>query len=486
MASVRIVGSVNCLVLAIASLCAAADEEKQPPESHTVSPGPFTVKIDLDGVFESERMSEVILRPDVYSGMEVDKAVSQGTMVKAGEPILWLETDRIDEQLQTMEFDLEQARLSLAQAKLELESAEAAAPLDLRAAERAKESADKLLEHYLKVDADMSRRTAEESLKGSEYQLEYAQEELTQLEQMYKADDLTEQTEEIILKRAQRDVERANFFLDLARIRHDRTINEILPRQKVEMQDANERAALALARAQATIPRGVEEKRISLQKQEFSFARQQRQLEKLNADRELMVVEAPAAGIVYYGHCDRGRWPTSATIAKQLRKGGNVAANQVIMTIVAPGPGFVRTDVSEDSVRFMTPGTAVTITPTAYPRTRIAGKFRAVDSIPVSEGKFDGQIAITGDVGSASIVPGMKCSIKVSAYSRTDALAVPKSIVFSEEVDDDQKYVYVLAEEGEPRKQSVEVGETSGDRVEILSGVSAGDKLLLKKPDGEK
>ena len=92
----------------------------------------------------------------------------------------------------------------------------------------------------------------------------------------------------------------------------------------------------------------------------------------------------------------------------------------------------------------------------------------------------------TRDVGSASIVPGMKCSIKVSAYSRTDALAVPKSIVFSDEVDDDQKYVYVLPAEGEPRKQSVEVGETSGDRVEILSGVSAGDKLLLKKPDGDK
>lgn len=482
MARVRSVVSLWCLALTAAAVGAADEQEKKPPDTHTVAPGPFHVQIDLDGVFESEQMSEVILRPDAYSGMVADKAVPQGTMVKQGEPILWLETDKIDEQLTNMEFDLEQARLSLAQAELELESAEAAAPLDLRAAERAKEQADMALEHYLKVDADMARRSADESLKGSEYQVEYAQEELSQLEQMYKADDLTEQTEEIILKRAQRDVARSEFFLELARVRHDRAVNETLPRRKAEMQDANERAALALQRAQATIPRSVEEKRIALQKQRTGLQRQERRYSELQADRELMVVEAPAAGVVYYGRCDRGRWPTSATMAKQLRKGGSVSSNQVIMTIVAAGPGFVRTDVTEASVRFMTPGTAVTIKPVAYPRARIAGKFKSVDPIPVSEGKFDGQIAITGDVGSASIVPGMKCSIKVSAYSRTDALAVPKSAVFAEEADDDQKYVYVAPDDGEPRKQSVEVGETSGDRTEILSGLSAGEKILLKQP----
>jgi hypothetical protein len=381
------------------------------------------------------------------------------------------------------EFDLEQARLSLAQSELELSAAEAAAPLDLRAAERTKAEADKALEHYLQVDADMAVRSAQESLKSSEYSLEYAQEELSQLEQMYKADDLTEETEEIILKRAQRDVEQTQFFLEFARIRHDRTINEQLPRQKDEMRDATERAALALLRAQATIPRGVEEKRIALQKLKFSQAQQDREYAKLKADRELLVVKAPAAGIVYYGQCERGRWTTAESLARQLRPGGNVSQNQVILTIVAPGPGFVRTDVPEASVRFMTPGASVNIVPTAFPRTRIAGKFTSVDPIPVSQGNFDGKVAIAGDVGGASIVPGMQCSVKVSAYSRTDALAVPSSAVFTEDADKDQKYVFVPVADAAPRKQSVQVGEASGERTEILSGLAAGDQILLKKPE---
>lgn len=467
----------------VAVTAAVADEETKPPETHTVAAGPFRLQVDLDGVFESEQMAEVILRPDVYSGLVVDKAVPQGTKVAAGEPIVWLETDRIDEQLKNAEFNLQQSKLSLAQAELELASAEAAAPLDLRAAERAKAVADKALEHYLKVDAEMSLRLAQESLKNSEYALEYAQEEFNQLEQMYKADDLTEQTEEIILKRAQRDVEQSKFSLEFAKIRNERTINELLPRQKDEMQDATERAAIALQRVLATVPRSVEEKRISLQKQQFAVAREENELAKLKGDRELMVVKSPVGGIVYYGQCERGKWTTASSVARQLRKGGNLSANQVVMTIVAPGPGFVRTNVPEASLRFMTPGTAATIAPKAFPRTQIAGKFQSIDPIPVSDGQFDGKVAITGDLGGASIVPGMQCSIKVSAYSRTDALAVPTSVVFTDEADDSQRYVYVYVKDQDPKRQSVQVGETSGDRTEIVSGLSAGGQILLKKPD---
>lgn len=467
----------------LAVSAAMADEEAKSPETHTVAAGPFRLQVDLDGVFESEQMTEVILRPDVFSGLVVDKVVPQGTKVAAGEPILWLETDRIDEQLKNAEFALLQSQLSLAQAELELASAEAAAPLDLRAAERAKAEADKALEHYLKIDADMSLRMAQESLKNSEYAVEYSQEELDQLEQMYKADDLTEQTEEIILKRARRELDQSKFFLEFARIRNERTIKDQLPRQKEEIQESTERAAIALQRVQATVPRSVEEKRIALQKQKFALAQEEGELAKLKADRELMVVESPVAGIVYYGQCERGKWTTGDSLARQLRKGGNLSANQVAMTIVASGPGFVRTEVPEESVRFMTPGTAATIVPTAFPRTQIAGKFQSIDPIPVSEGRFDGKVAITGDVGGASIVPGMQCTIKVPAYSRTDAIAVPESTVFSDEADDDQKYVYLYVKDQEPKRQTVQVGETSGDRVEILSGLSAGDQILLKKPD---
>ena len=106
-------------VLAVPVPFAAAQEAK-PPETHTVAAGPLKITVSLDGVFEAEQMTEVILRPEEWSGLVVDKAVPQGTKVAAGDPILWLETDKLTDAIRDTEFALELGKLSLAGAELEL------------------------------------------------------------------------------------------------------------------------------------------------------------------------------------------------------------------------------------------------------------------------------------------------------------------------------------------------------------------------------
>src|SRR5690242_341616 len=110
----RAVSILSALFVAVP--LALGDDEK-PPETHAVTPGPFQVQVDLEGIFESEQMTEVILRPEVFASLEVEKAVPQGTKVAAGDPILWLETEDIDEQLRNAEFDLQQAKLTFAQSE---------------------------------------------------------------------------------------------------------------------------------------------------------------------------------------------------------------------------------------------------------------------------------------------------------------------------------------------------------------------------------
>ena len=72
--------------------------------------------------------------------------------------------------------------------------------------------------------------------------LEYVQEELKQLEKMYKADDLTEETEEIVLKRARNNVDQMKFFTEMVKYEHDRDKEIDLPRSLAHYQHA---AALA-------------------------------------------------------------------------------------------------------------------------------------------------------------------------------------------------------------------------------------------------
>ncbi|REJ93788.1 MAG: HlyD family efflux transporter periplasmic adaptor subunit [Planctomycetota bacterium] len=469
--------------LIAAAPVAAQEEDEAAPPTHTIEPEPFKVEVSLSGTFEAEQMSEVILRPEVWSSFVVEKAVPQGAQVKQGDPILWFETEKIDDAITSAEFALELGALNLQQAELELAGLEASVPLDLKEAERRKQAAEDDYAYFVEIGAKRSREAIENSLKASEYSLEYALEELNQLEQMYKEDDLTEETEEIILKRARRDAEQTEFFTEGARLRYERQIKEELPREEERQKDALERATIAYARAKETLPRSLEEKRIELEKLRHARQEAEENFEQLQADRELMVVEAPADGIVYYGHCDRGSWPVSATIAKQLRTGGSVSANQVVMTIVTPGPAFVRVNIPEAQLRHVQPGATGVVVPTAFPDVRLPAVVKDVESIPISDGTFDGRIEFEMDRGDVQLVPGMNCTVRITVVNKPDALTAPKTAVFTEELDDSQKYVYVAVEEGEPEKRSVAVGETSGEEVEILSGLEAGEKILLKKPE---
>jgi multidrug efflux pump subunit AcrA (membrane-fusion protein) len=480
-----------CLLILCVSLRARADDEQSEksaaePKTHTVARQPFKVEVEVDGVFEAVERHEVSLQPEVWTSLKVEKAVDEGTSVTKGEPILWLETKQLDQELRDLEFSRELGYLSLKQAEVELQSLEKSVPLDLESARRSRQVAVEDLGYFLQVDEDHKKRSAEESLKSAEHSLEDAQEELDQLEQMYKADDLTEETEEIILKRAKRSVDRGNFYLESSRLRHDRTLQFLLPREKHQVQESATRAELNLAKAEATLPTQLETKRIELEKLQHAHQQTEEKLAFLRADRELMVVEAPASGVVFYGESERGKWSTAASIRSKLRPGGTVGANSVLMTIVPPGPLVVRVDVPEDKFRYFKEGTPATIEPKAYPDAEYRGTSARVSPIAVKDGVYDGRISFEAGDDDPQPLVGMTCKVVLIPYSRDDALTVPSQAVFGEEDDAEQKYVLLHSEDqDEPKKQPVEVGEEHKGRVEILSGLDEGDVILLEEPKEE-
>ena len=74
---------------------------------------------------------------------------------------------------------------------------------------------------------------------------------------MYEADDLTEETEEIILKRAQASVERARFTLKGAEIRKTESLQFEIPRETLETEEGARRSELSLQTRRKTHPVGL-------------------------------------------------------------------------------------------------------------------------------------------------------------------------------------------------------------------------------------
>ena len=89
------------------------------------------------------------------------------------------------------------------------------------------------------------------------------------------------------------------------------------------------------------------------------------------------------------------------------------------------------------------------------------------------------------DKDAKSVVPGMACKVKLTAYLKKDALTVPAKAVMTDELDD-HPYVYLLGKDGKSAKRPVTVGEKTDKLVEILKGLAEGEQVLLEAPkDGK-
>jgi RND family efflux transporter MFP subunit len=312
--------------------------------------------------------------------------------------------------------------------------------------------------------------------------VEYAKEELKQLQKMYRNKDLTEETEEIILKRQRHQVEMAEFNLKAAKVRQEETLKVALPRQEQALRDGVAKQAIAWDKARHTLQLAVNHKRLSLQKLKYEHGRTLEKLDNLLKDRELFTVRAPADGVVYYGKCTRGEWTSASTVRAKLHPGGTLTTDEVFMTIVSPRPLLVHAAVEEKDLHLLRAPMKGRAVPTAYPGMRLPAEIVRVSNVPESAGSFQARVRIEAANGADCLMPGMACTLKFTAFNKKDVLTVPAGAVFTDEDNDEGHYVYLASKKGKPEKRPVRVGESSNGKTEVLGGLSEGDEVLTSKP----
>ncbi len=453
--------------------------------SLTIKPEPFKIEVELSGVFEAEPNQSwpVSLRAKSWSDFTVLKAVPHGKRVQKGETLVWLDMKDIDEQLQDTEQSVRLNKLALQLATTELETTKITLPLDLEAAARTKKIAEDDFNYFLKINKSFMIESAQYSLKSSQQSLEYTEEELKQLEKMYEADDLTEETEEIVLKRAKNDVEQTKFYLKSTELRTKRALEEEIPRQEQQLQEAAQRAGIALDKTRTTLPVQFEKQQIELQKTTVDNRRAEEKLQDLIADRKEMACESPADGYIYYGRCTRGKWPGVEALQSQLQEGGKLMTNTVFMTVVSPRPLHIRVDVAEKDLYRLARGLQGTATPAGYPEMKLPVAVEHVSPFPIGTGTFDGLFRVTLDDSAKPVVPGMACKLIMVAYEKKDAIAIPATAIFENPADGQQNLVYIKTADGTTQERVVTIGQKSEQKWEVVQGLAAGEEILLTKPE---
>jgi HlyD family secretion protein len=473
-------------LLANYSLAAKPAADKKPeaapakpaPATEIVKKAPLKITVELDGVFEAQSVREISVKPDEWSALTVLSAVPHGAVVRKGDVLLKLDPEKLDRAITDLRSDLAIAELTFRQARNQLEAVERIVPLDLDASQRAARVAEEDRKYFFDIERPFVLRAIDFSLKMAKEQLEYEEEELRQLEKMYKADDITEETEKIVLKRARDSVERSKFSVQQMQLMHDQAIKFAVPRRDTEVKEAAQRRSLDWEKSKIELPLAQKKLRLDLEKMQLQRAQSEERLKKLLADRELLTVESPIDGIVYYGKFTRGKPADSASLADAVSSRGGIQANQVVMTVVEPRPMCIRATASENQLSNLRPGIKGFAAPTGYSDLNLPVTLDQVSDIPIAPGSFDVRLAVELKEGTKLLLPGMTCKVKLVAYFNRGAITVaPKSLV-TDELDEQKHSVQVLEKDGKTKQRPVTVGRKTDKQIEIIKGLSEGDKVV--------
>lgn len=159
-------------------------------------------------------------------------------------------------------------------------------------------------------------------------------------------------------------------------------------------------------------------------------------------------------------------------------------------TVVSPGPGsevfrivnlgnmFIEADVPESYISDIVAGKEVEIEfpvlgTTLDTKVRQTGNF-----INPANRTFRVEIGVPNQ--DRSIKPNLTAKLKINDYTSPEAILIPQSII-SENAEGEQ-YVYKITdlnnEFGTAKQVVVKTGKTQGDVIEILEGITVGDKLI--------
>jgi HlyD family secretion protein len=177
-----------------------------------------------------------------------------------------------------------------------------------------------------------------------------------------------------------------------------------------------------------------------------------------------LVLRAPAAGTV---------------IARSVEEGDTVQPGRSLLVLSRPGRTEIVAPVDEKNLALLAVGQKAAVSADAYPERSFAAELiTVVPSVVAASGTVTAKFAVPDPPGY--LLPEMTVSVEIEVARKAGALALPLDAV-----RDLATVPWVLAvREGRARREPVGIGVRGGSRVEIVSGLAPGDRVIAAAEAG--
>ncbi len=442
-----------------------------------IEPRPFEIVVELDAkAMPAKDVAWVRLQPEEWSSFSIIALADHGQSVLKGDTLVAFDAQAIDRRIADLKQSTTRLTLNLADARESLAQLKETAPHRLDAARRAAETAANDFEYFTKTDRKAEEEKSVQRLEYNRQRLDNEKEELRQLKQMYAADDVTEDTEEIILTRQQNAVKMAEFELRMATLQHERRVEVLLPRTAIDMANAKRDTAIAQRRAETSIPRDIELATGRLLALETELQRDQELLAKLQKDRALFEIKASADGIFYHGALDKGRWTTGELI-RSLKVGGLAPLEQAFATLVPAGtPLELVAHTSASTARRLKTGNTGNAVLGGREDLDIPVTVEQAALVPDTDGQYAVRLKASWPKDIASAVhAGNPAKAQLVSYQNPKAIVIPQAALSYGSAG---WQVKVKLADGKTEQRRVKRGAQDGGDIEILSGLEAGQVII--------
>ena len=217
---------------------------------------------------------------------------------------------------------------------------------------------------------------------------------------------------------------------------------------------------------------------------ERKFNLERVKLADVNEQIDLATIIARRPGLVVYGAADQNSMRFRSNSQEAIQEGATVRERQSILTIPDMREMAVKVNIHESAVQRVAVGQLVKVSVDAFPDEQLTGVVIKVAVVADSANSFmnpDLKVyptTIKIDGTHDWLRPGMSAEIDILVRSLEDVVYVPIQAVT---YFDDERVVYV-SNRGRTERREIKVGTFSDSYIEILSGLEAGEEVLLLPP----
>lgn len=458
----RLLPILFALTLLPASFLRAEDTQEEIPAERS----DLQVTIEADGMIDAAAKKKIrlVLEDSAAFPIVIAEIAANGQQVDAGAVILRFDSSIIERSIRETQDAVDSAKARLEAGRKDLEALQGGnkiklerMTLDLQQASADRSSFDKYGEEQMLVGKTLQ-------VRRQEAYLEDRQEELSQLEKMYKDTSLAHETKEIVLDRSRRDVELTKTQLDLTRKSDHQTREYDFPTRKQQVHLAVDQKTqdLELFKTTSTVAEAMKSE--ELKGHERAIRNGQDKIARLQSDLAQTVVKAPFSGTFN---------------SKGLEVGDKVAPNTAVAELL---------DVSHFDVKFALPlrdllavknGDKLDVTLPDLPEAKFDGKIEelagfATEGLDKGAPRFGVRARLSDD---KSLRPGSKAKVEIHGEKLMKVISLPRKALISE----DGKTFCWVKKNDKLEKHEITSGMGNHERVSIVKGLDEGEIVVIKE-----